>query len=219
MNKIFILLLSLILITGCTRQNNSAEITKNALKQRNNIIADGILKFDNGPVIYQRIYFNDTKWKSETSYDNGKTYSNAGKIFDGQNVYKYKQNKAAPIFLKENFSGSYPEFFRKTQLDNPLYLNFNWMLYLKNEKLGKIRNINGYDCRMVDIKKPKFSACISEEYGIAVYIKSEFYNKLDEIIILSINKTNLPDSTFKLPNNIKIEKELQKPNSKYPRNS
>ena len=219
MKKFFILLISLTLITGCSQKNNIAETAKNARQQRNNTVAEGVLKFNNGHVIYQKVYFNESKWKSETSYDKGVTYSNAGKIFDGQNVYKYKQDIAAPIFLKANFNVTNQELFQKTQTDNPLFLNYNWMFYVKNEKPEDSRNINGYNCKMINIQKPKFSACISEEYGIAVYVKPEFYDKLDEIIILSINKTNLQDSSFTLPNNIKIERELKKPDSKIPWNS
>ena len=50
MKKFFILLISLTLITGCSQKNNIAETAKNARQQRNNTVAEGVLKFNNGHV-------------------------------------------------------------------------------------------------------------------------------------------------------------------------
>ena len=148
--------------------------------------------------IYSKTYIKGKLWKTENSAIKNRLYT-SGLIFDGENIYSYSKNSsdAVPIELGQN---------KKDDIASHAFVNPSLLLYYWKEfgsmSLGRKTKKNDFECHMVRYGKngKDGEACISDKYGIAVYLKTSFppYNEV-RLNVTKINNIALSDYDLDLP--------------------
>ncbi len=142
-------------------------------------------------------YFADKKWRTEyINSKGGYTF-----LYNGKKFYSYSSDsKSVKSF---NFNEN------DIQQRNPINPLLNWRnggsvttripngVSVNQKVTSKRTNINGFDCILINLSSSR-TACVSEEYGFAVYLK---HNQS----VLSVNSIEpLKDrNVFKLTRRIK----------------
>ena len=212
------LLIGVFMFTGCTKNYKTFEEYSDAMEEVRDKLGDYTVEtVISTPEadINCRTYKKGEKWKTETSKNNGKTYSD-GILYDGKEVYSFSTvNKMAmsipfkQMLSKEGANEDNIEMVMK--VINPTGILFYWDLDDLGNKggdnnsisLGKITAKNDFKCRMISYKAGG-EACISDKYGIAVYLKINTPEKGDiEYNVKTILNNSLNDSDLDLPEGVK----------------
>ena len=214
-----LLLLPLCLLTGCTKNYKTVSEYSSDMTDVRDKLGDYTIEANitakKGEGYYKSRIKGDL-WKTEESKDNGQTYMNTI-LYDGTNVYTY--SKAQPVAI----SMPIKQMLAKQEVKdyesenamkwiNPIGVALYWNLYAndndidKTFNLGKITNKNGFDCRMVTYIDEDGELCISDKYGMAVYVNvtDKVKKQKLEINVKKIDNTPIPDSDIALPSGMKI---------------
>ena len=210
MKKFYLfLLISLFIITGCTKNYNSiknydsvddyAKAMKEVRLKNNNYTIRGILDAK-AYILNFSMYKKNNKCK--TKFINNKvtlTY-----LYDGESLYLYNEK-----YIVKNFNNE------SLDLTRLLNIIFDWSVW-EDLKFNGNKNINNYDCRLLSFKSQEkrayFNACISDKYGIAVnahylhYLNNTANAKKTyayDINVNHIDNNNIPDKEFSIPKNLK----------------
>ena len=217
---IWLLLISVCLLTGCTKQYSSVSEYSTDMNKVRNKLGDYTIEAtisSNDVNGYYKSFIKNNKWRAEGSKDNGNTY-NTVILYDGNKVYAYEKNKNIAIdmpikeMLKQsNVDNEKAEFVMK--FINPMGILIYWDLdnisgnIDGSWQIGTKSKKNGFDCRMISYKlSPSDEVCVSDKYGIAVYAKLTTKTKhgVMEINVKNIDNTPISEQEFELPSEMRV---------------
>lgn len=205
--KIFILtaLLSLFMLTGCTKNYKTVDEYSQAMKEVQS-------KTSYTLTINQQVGTTSTsyiskikgnKWKLSMSLDGKNSLKDI--IYDGTEILQYTPNSKFATIIP---GGEDYSLLTGAMLNPAIGLvNWNEELFTYDTKKGTFTNNkdvkNGFDCRLITYSEAGETYCVSDKYGIAVY--GEFKNTAGKdsfsniFNITAIDTTEIPDSEFELP--------------------
>ena len=218
MKKILVpaLLICMCLFTGCTKKYDSVKDYSKAMQEVRAKLGDYTIQ----TVLSSRemnldciTYKKGDLWKTETSKNGGKNYSD-GILYDGNEVYSYSKS--------QNFAMSMPfkQMMPKNEdgekalnivmkMINPTGILFYWDMedIVKDDStgwtFGKITKKNGFKCRMLN-HKAGGQVCVNDKYGIAVYAKINTPKQGEvEYNVKKIENKTLTNTDVSLPAGIK----------------
>ncbi len=218
--SIWLLLLLVCFLTGCSKHYNSiTEYSEDMTKVRNKLgdytIEASISSNDvNG---YYKSVIKGNKWRVEESKDNGSTY-NSVILYDGNKIYAYSKNQniAIEMPIKEMLKQSNVDN-EKTELImkviNPVGILLHWDIDNINGNIdnawqfGKNGKKNNFDCRMLSYNlNPGDEVCVSDKYGMAVYLKMATNTKhgIMEVNVKNIDNTPVSEQEVELPQGMRV---------------
>ena len=219
MKKVLVpaLLLCMCLFTGCAKKYDSIKDYAQAMQEVKTKLGDYTIE----TVISSKslnmnciTYKIDNLWKTETSKNGGKDYSD-GILYDGHEVYSYSkiQNVAMSMPFKQILEQKGEDNEKAIdviiKMINPTGILFYWDLddMVENGSngwdFGKMTKKNNYKCRMLHHKSGG-EVCVSDKYGIAVYAKINTPKQGEvEYNVKNISNKPLNVSDIGLPEGIK----------------
>ena len=180
---------------------------------------------------YIKYYKADSKWRSEYFTDwepqSNKTSTfvsvfDGGALHDYVNIFNKKTGKTTPTELSVNKGKIiYEQEFKygraKTLQEiinnfNHAYQILHWIPTESNVEIKEVKTINGYPCTNIianDIGIKK-EACISQDYGVAIYLKidavdNSYSSDVNKSIITEYEVKNIKNSEL---DSINIENKL-----------
>ena len=216
-NLLFVIILSLCLVTGCTKHYKTVQAYSDdmsALRQKlGDYTIEAIITTDDADINIKS-YMKGSKWKTETSKNNGKTFQE-GILYDGNEVYSYskKDNIAMSIpfkqMMKKEGVNDETKLALVMRMINPTGILYYWDVLEATGSLdnlcsfGKITKKNNFPCRMI-LYKYGGEVCVSDKYGIAVYLKTQTPKQGNvEYNVKSINTSPISDFDLGLPAGIR----------------
>ncbi len=168
------------------------------------------ITINNTEEITYKTYKKGDKWKTEQYKRGGGEVYNI-LIFDGEEVYSYAPGSKFAVSIPKLNNDKAPSINQANPL-NPL---FEWSTQLPvhidkpvtPEFVNNKEKKNGFDCRLISYG-PERTVCVSDKYGIAVYEQISFKDRQGknfsmETNVTSVDTTELDDSVFELPENVK----------------
>lgn len=190
--RFFVLVLTIFLIFVFTKRDSGYVI-------EGNISVDG----QNLPF---KSYIHDKKWCTEYTVAQKVKYTF---LYNGKGFYSY--NSKNKLVSGYNFNEN--EILQR----NPINPILNWKnggsmtTKIPESNLGvtkistKRTKVNGFDCMMINLSKSR-TACVSEEYGFAVYLRYVFPNGTASIVSVENIEPLKNNSVFKVPRDFKRSK-------------
>lgn len=210
------ILACMFMLTGCTKNYKtvseySADMTK--VRQRLGDYTIEAVVTSRDADVYCKSRIKNNLWKTEVSHNGGKTYIE-GILYDGSRLYSYsnQENIAMEIPLRQMFAkGGVKDakmMDKTVKFMNPTGLVYNWdAIEATNiDKLwtfGERTKKNNYNCRMLTLSRGG-EACISDKYGVAVYLKVSTPKKGDvEINVKKISNNSISNHDLELSSGLK----------------
>lgn len=219
MKKLSVLLLVIstsFLFTGCLKTYKTVDDYNTAMLevQKNHpsytLEVKKTINVNKPDEIYFKSYKKGNKWKAEATLKGQKEIYQI-LLNDGTDIYSYTPGGKFAIALPKIKDKDFGVDLQK--ISNPIYGLFDWKSpdpILKddsapvfvNEKDSK----NGFQCRLISFGEHK-EICVNDEYGIAVYEKTQFLDKKgnkSEFItdVISIDTSEINDDTFMFPEGV-----------------
>lgn len=224
MKKLALLLLPVLLLSGCTKNYKTVEEYESemqAVRKANSYIVE-IKQQTPMAELYYKSYVKGDKWKTELSMNNGASYMTTV-LYDGVDLLSYSSGTPYAVVnpAMEMVDDEDPEY--KVALinsQNPVNPIFHWyddFSFVSNLTSAPNKGVfednkankNGFDCRMIKFSEDR-EACVSDKYGIAVYYKIKFEDprkpgEIQETIfnLVKIEESEILDSEFELPQGVK----------------
>lgn len=213
MQKLIYICAAALLLSGCTRNYKTVDEYETAMENvRNSHESYTIEMKQSLPIaeFYYKIYIKGDKWKTEVSMNGGKSFINSS-LYNGKTLVDFADGSEyaveSPMFeaLRNANLDKYKAAIDSNNPASPLFYWKDGAAIKASDKkdepqfLSNFVRKNGFTCRMIKFDNDR-TACINDKYGIAVY------QKVDENIInvQKIDTSDIPDSTFELPKNVKI---------------
>lgn len=200
---LLILILPLfIILTGCTKQPATVyKYSQEMEKTVNKYTTLGVFA-----------HYKDSKRTMFLSYweKDGKTMENVFSPQDAKSKTQICKKNECIYYWQDNQYADKIDIYNHPSYDghdiksiNQIYPVLYWGKFynIGNKTKGKFTSnnyeINGYACRLMKIED-EFELCINDEYGIAIYIKSDGKYPY-EYNVKEIFTDNIYDSNFDLP--------------------
>lgn len=210
------LMLSAILMSGCTQNYETVNEYRHALdmKMKHPSYIIDVKQNKNGKETYYRTYIMDEKWRTDKLSDDGNSYEETY-IYDGIDslIHKAKSDFALLNYGVESMDKNDKNRILKINQTNPTdrlihwgneYNLFQGMSTSNPVFINQNDKKNGFKCRLIKVNENK-EVCVSDKYGIAVYEKSTEKGNGNTVItdVIGINIRYTPITTFQLPEGIK----------------
>lgn len=225
--KKFLLLtivVSMFLFTACTKNYKTVGEYETAMKTIVSKHTDCTIEAKQSigtAELYYKSYITKDKWKVDISMNGGGSYLSTI-LYDGKDLMTYSAGSPYAMVnpMLDSIDTDDTEMVESViNSQNPVYQLINWSgalaLMADSEDISKAEfvnnkdNKNGFDCRLIKFGEDR-EACVSDEYGIAVYhklttddIKHPGNTMVSELNLVKIDTTPIPDSTFDLPSGVK----------------
>ncbi len=147
---------------------------------------------------YYRVYKKNNLWKTALSANNGRNFMHTV-LFDGKDVVGYGDRGQWATILSSQTSGMNGQDVSESLFnwDKPLRVDIH---NNKPQFVSHKERKNGFDCRLIKYGS-SYEVCVNDTLGIAVYMKNKITDNFEiEINVVKADTSELPDSTFILPN-------------------
>lgn len=226
MKKVLLLTIvsCMFLFTACTKNYKTVAEYETAMKTVASKQTDYTIEAKQtvGTVeLYYKSYITKDKWKVELSMNGGSSYLSTI-LYDGNDLMTYSAGSSYAMInpMMDSIDMDDAEMAKSVvNSQNPVYQLINWSgtsaFMAEPEDISRAEfvnnkdNKNGFDCRLIKFGEDR-EACVSDEYGIAVYhklvtndLKHPSNTMTTELNLVKIDKSPISDSVFDLPTGVK----------------
>lgn len=215
MKKILVmsLLVSLCLLTGCSKKYDSVESYAEAMKQVQQSHKSIKMEVQNLSWMadsYVKSFFKDGKWRADQSMNGGRTYFRTV-LYDGKDIVSYTNNAKWATLISTPKNEKDLEMM--TSINNVASKLLDWnnpnclcsLQEIKPVFANEKDKRNGFPCRLIKYGD-NYEACVSDKLGFAVYVKSRFAGLEDKETVynlVSVETDTVQDAEVLLPEGLK----------------